>query len=68
MKLHTLFVGLLFALVCTFATAQSEPMGGAAGTESVVKPHKKAAKKHAHKHKVSAKKHKSGKHKKPAVS
>jgi len=68
MKLQTIFVGLLLALGAAVATGQTEPTVVPAGTETVVKPHKKAGKKHAHKHKVSAKKRKAGKHKKPSVS
>jgi phosphate-selective porin len=68
MKLQTMFVGLLLVVGAAVATAQTEPTVVPAGTETVVKPHKKAGKKHAHKHKVSAKKHKAGKHKKPSVS
>jgi len=68
MKLKTIFAGLLVALGAAVASAQTEPTVAPAGTETVVKPHKKAGKKHAHKHKVSAKKHKSGKHKKPSIS
>jgi len=66
MKLQTLLVGLLVAMGAAVASAQTEPTVVPAGSETVVKPHKKAGKKHAHK--VSAKKHKSGKHKKPSVS
>lgn len=66
MKLKTMFVGLLIASGAVVASAQTEPTVALAGSETVVKPHKKAGKKHAHK--VSAKKHKSGKHKKPSVS
>lgn len=68
MKLQTMVFGLLLALGATAATAQTEPSVVPSGTEAVAKPHKKAGKKHAHKHKVSAKKHKAGKHKKPSVS
>ncbi len=68
MKLQTIFVGLLLAVGAAVATAQTEPSVAPAGAETLVKPHKKAAKKHAHKRKVSAKKHKAGKHKKPSVS
>lgn len=66
MKLKTMFVGLLIASGAVVASAQTESTVALAGSETVVKPHKKAGKKHAHK--VSAKKHKSGKHKKPSVS
>ena len=66
MQLRTLFVGVLVALGAAVATAQTEPTVVPSGSETMVKPHKKAGKKHAHK--VSAKKHKSGKHKKPSVS
>ncbi len=68
MKLQTIFAGLLLALGAAVASAQTDPVVVPAGTETVFKPHKKAGKKHAHKHKVSAKKHKAGKHKKPSVS
>jgi len=68
MKLQTIFAGLLLALGAAVASAQTDPVVVPAATETVVKPHKKAGKKHAHKHKVSAKKHKAGKHKKPSVS
>jgi hypothetical protein len=68
MKLKMVLAGLILALGGAAATAQTEPTVVPAGTETVVKPHKKAVKKNAHKHKVSAKKHKSGKHKKHSVS
>ena len=68
MKLQKIFFGLLLALGAAVAFAQSEPTVAPAGTETVVKPHKKAGKNHAHKHKVSAKKHKAGKRKKPSIS
>jgi hypothetical protein len=68
MKLQMLLAGLILAMGGAVATAQTEPTVVPAGTETVVKPHKKAVKKNAHKHKVSAKKHKSGKHKKHSVS
>jgi hypothetical protein len=71
MKITAFLIGLLVALSAAVVTAQTEPSVVPAGTETVVKPHKKAVKKHTHK--VSAKKHKSGKHKsakhkKPSVS
>ena len=68
MKLKMVLAGLILALGGAAATAQTEPTVVPAGTETVVKPHKKAVKKHVHKHKVSVKKHKSAKHKKPSVS
>lgn len=67
-KLKMVLAGLILALGGAAVTAQTEPTVVPAGTETVVKPHKKAVKKHVHKHKVSAKKHKSAKHKKPSVS
>ena len=66
MKLQSFVVGLVIAFVTNVAMAQTEPTVTPAGTETAMKPNKKAAKKHAHK--VSAKKHKVGKHKKPSVS
>ena len=66
MKLQSFVVGLVIALGATVALAQTEPTVTLAGTETTMKPNKKAAKKHAHK--VSAKKHKVVKHKKPSVS
>ena len=66
MKLQSFVVGLVIALGATVALAQTEPTVTLAGTETTMKPNKKAAKKHAHN--VSAKKHKVGKHKKPSVS
>lgn len=67
-KIQMLLGGLLLSLGAAVASAQTEPTVVPAGSETVVKPQKRAAKKHVHKHKVSAKKHKSGKHKKPSVS
>ena len=66
MKKLRFLIGLFVVLFSAMATAQTEPTVAPAGTETVAKSHKKAVKKRAHK--VSAKKHKSGKHKKPAVS
>ncbi len=69
MKLKTLTLGLVLAFTGAIAAAQTEPAVAPASTETVVKPTKhakKSAKKHAHK--VSAKKHKAGKHKKHTVS
>jgi len=48
------------------ALAKTEPTVTLASTETTIKPKKKSAKKYAHK--VSAKQHKVGKHKKPYVS
>jgi hypothetical protein len=66
MKLQSFVVAALLAFGAQLATAQTEPTVTPAGTEMVVKTHKKSAKKHAHK--VSAKKHKSKKHKKASIS
>ena len=66
MTLQSFAVGLIVAFGTTMALAQTEPTVAPAGSETTIKPHKKSAKKHALT--VSAKKHKSGKHKKPSVS
>ena len=65
MKLKSLLAALLTSLVASLSFAQAAPAAAVDSTTKIDQSVNKPAKKHAHK--VSAKKHKAAKHKKPAA-